>query len=161
MRASARWRIAAGGRFTARAIASSTRLSSAPCRSSPVSSPARNCCSGSVARANSAASSCWRRAAEPAPCNAATAASTPSTSASVSVAVAAGELASASRTWANPTPILSWRSCPASQSAASGRSAAAAATSMAAIASVFLLRARVAATAFEHATRSASCMGER
>ena len=69
------------GTSAAAATASSITPSSAPWRSSPVSSRCRNCCSSAVAAPNRASSCAARRAVEPAPEVAASASSRASTSA--------------------------------------------------------------------------------
>ena len=63
-------RTSATGTDAARATASVITPSSAPCRSSPDSSPTRNRCSAEVARPNSSPTSALRAAAEPFPATA-------------------------------------------------------------------------------------------
>ncbi len=78
-------RTSATGTDAARATASVITPSSAPCRSSPDSSPIRNRCSSAVARPNSSPTSALRAAAEPFPATAPIAENAASTSASPSV----------------------------------------------------------------------------
>ena len=94
-------RTASRGTSAARATASTMTPSCAPWRSSPVSSATRKRCSGSVARAKSAASASRRAACDPGPAIAPIASHAASTSLSASVGLAsparAGRAASGSR----------------------------------------------------------------
>ena len=83
-------RTASRGTSAARATASTMTPSWAPWRSSPVSSATRKRCSGSVARAKSAASASRRAACDPGPAMAPIASHAASASLSESVASVAG-----------------------------------------------------------------------
>src|SRR5207249_992835 len=91
----------------ARAIASSSRPSSAPCRSSPISSSMRKRRSSASARAKRARRACILRSPDPAPRSPATASHSPSTSASVSrsPASAAGASGTADCSVLHPRPM--------------------------------------------------------
>ena len=79
----AAWRTVAAGRRAARAMASSTRPSRAPCRTSPMSSSTRSRRSGSSARSNRPRRTLVRRSPDPAPFSAARASNVWSSSARV------------------------------------------------------------------------------
>ena len=83
-------RTSAAGTEAARATASVITPSRAPWRSSPDSSPARNCCSARVARPNSSPTRARRAAADPFPATAPIAEKAASTSDKLSVGAAAG-----------------------------------------------------------------------
>ncbi len=103
-------RTSATGTDAARATALVITPSSAPCRSSPDSSPTRNRCSAEVARPNSSPTSALRAAAEPFPATAPIAEKAASTSARPSAGTAAG--GNPSRSAAQPTPICRCGSSP-------------------------------------------------
>ena len=138
-------RTSATGTDAARATASVITPSSAPCRSSPDSSPNKNRCSAAVARPNSSPTSALRAAAEPFPDTAPIAENAASTSARPSVGEAAA--GNPSRRAAQPTPICRCGSSPDRYATAIGTSSGPASRSAAASMSIFASRALVAPTA--------------
>ena len=147
-------RTSATGTDAARATASVITPSSAPCRSSPDSSPKRNRCSAEVARPNSSPTSALRAAAEPFPVTAPIAAKAASTSAKPSVGAAAG--GNPSRSAAQPTPICRCGNSPDRYATAIGTSSGPASRSAAASMSILASRALVVATACDTLAISAS-----
>ncbi len=148
-------RTAAAGISAAAAIASSITPSNAPWRSSPVSSRRRNACSSAVAAPNSPLSRAARRAVDPAPEVCASSSRAASTAATGSDGSGAGSVSSPARV-RQPVPIRPWRGSPASHAVAGSTSSGPAARSSAASDADFSVRDRVAPTAAEVATTSAS-----
>ena len=148
-------RTAAAGTSAAAATASSMTPSRAPWRSSPVSNRRRNACSSAVAAPNSSASRAARRAVEPVPVVAARASSVASTAATSSRGSATGA-ASIPASVRQPVPRRLCRGSPASQAVAGSTSWGPALRRRAASVAVFAVRERVAPTAAEAETTSAS-----
>ena len=160
-------RTSAAGTEAARATASVITPSSAPWRSSPDSSPARNCCSARVARPNSSPTRARRAAADPFPATAPIAEKAASTSDKLSVGAAAGVNPSCgpgpggpaprtSRRAAQPTPICRCGSSPDRYPTAIGTSSGPAARSAPASRSILASRALAAPTACDTSAISAS-----
>ena len=148
-------RTASRGTSAARATASTMTPSWAPWRSSPVSSATRKRCSGSVARAKSAASASRRAACEPGPAIAPIASHAASTSTSASVGLDRGRGQIAQRAVAHADLALAQLARQVGHRRSPPRRARSAAASRPAR-SIFSLRARVARTASEVAVSSAS-----
>ena len=99
-------RTASRGTPEATATASCTSASSAPCRTSPVTRPRSQACSGPVARPNRSATAAARAARDPLPSSAATASKPSCTSATVSVGESAGSGSSARERQPRPGAAL-------------------------------------------------------
>ncbi len=150
-------RTVGAGTPAAFAMASPITACSAPCRSSPVRSRARNCCSGPVARDRRPASSSRRAACEPGPVVAPILRSDASTSSTVSTGGAACS-GGRSRSAAQPMPIGGCGSSPERYATAMGISSGSSRSSTPASASIFFRRARVPETSAETSTSSFSSM---
>ena len=143
------------GTPAALASASAITACSAPCRSSPVRSRARNCCSGPVARERRPVSSSRRAACEPGPVVAPIFRREASTSSTVSTGGGAFS-GGRSRSAAQPMPIGGCGSSPERYATAMGISPGSSRSSTPASASIFFRRARVDATSAETSTSSFS-----
>ena len=151
-------RTAAAGRPDARATASRTSPSCAPCRVSPMKSCARKRRSSGPARATSPRSAADRRTAEPAPFAAATSSSVRSTSASVSGSPGADGSASAPSTARQPTPMRPCGSVPHRYSAERAVSRSRVSRRNAAISATFSVFFAVARTRAASSTSRPSSM---
>ena len=140
-------------------MAASTTPSSAPWRRFPVMRSRRNCCSALMARLIRVLSSLRRDAVEPVPWALARRSNAASTSSTVSVGVGAGS--GRSRRERNPTPRRRWGSTPDRCDTTVPTSAGAHRVSRSARAWVLAVRERVAATAREASTTSASMTSGR
>jgi hypothetical protein len=140
-------------------MAASTTPSSAPWRRFPVMRSRRNCCSTLVARLIRVLSSLRRDAVEPVPWALARRSNAASTSSTVSVGVCAGS--GRSRRERNPTPRRRWGSTPDRCDTTVPTSSGAHRVSRSASACVLAVRERVAATAREASTTSASMTSGR
>lgn len=149
-------RTSAAGAPVASASPSTATASSAPCRTSPVSSPNRNRCSSSVAAARSSSISRLRSACEPAPVTAPTSVSRASTSRTVSEGSGAGGTGPLSSF--QPMPSRPCGRRPARYGITIGTSSASASRNSSASRAVFRDRAEVAATSRDTWASRASSM---
>ncbi len=151
-------RTASAGTSAAAATASTMTPSSAPWRSSPVSSRKRKSRSSAVARDNNERSSSERRRADPLPVVAANSPSAESTSPTVS----RGDSAGAARSWDSvrqPTPMRPCVGVPVRKATAAASSSAGAPVNSSARTSTLALRERRAVRPAEAVTTSWSRMG--
>ena len=148
------------GRSEAVAIASVITPSSAPWRTSPVSSRMRKSCSPDVALSNRLPNNSFRRLTEPAPEVTASSSSRLSTSATVHVGLAAA-CARAPESVRQPIPSRPCSVSPDSQATTARTSCGAAPRNRSAMARVFAFRERVAATAALVVTTSSRCIRQR
>src|SRR5947209_3558415 len=154
-------RTKSGSSPAARATASVTSPSSAPCRSSPISSRNRNSCSSWVARANSSRSRRSFAWAEPLPVVWARRSSSTSTWTTSRVGASAARSTRAAWRAAYPMPIRPCRGAPERKAIAVSISPGAACFSEVASRSIFASRPLVWATRREVWPRSSRRTGER